>query len=92
MALGLREIVRRMGYHQPTSRTIEVFEDIRHRFIELALYLDEELPESRDKVRCQDALEDALTRAIASVARKAGPGEDPLPREMPPGHGETPAG
>jgi hypothetical protein len=88
MALGLQEIVRRMGYHRPTSETIGTFEEIRHRFIDLALWLDENLPDGRDKAEMQTQLEYAEIRAIASIARNTGPGEDPLPHTMPPGWGE----
>lgn len=89
MALGLAEIVKRMGYHRSTPQTISTFEEIRHRFIELALYLDETLPDGRDKAEAQTNLEYAEMRAITAVARDTGPGEDALPHEMLPGHGET---
>lgn len=88
MALGLREIVRRMGYHRPTAETLPVFEAIRHHFIEVALWLDETLPEGREKAEQQTNLEYAEMWAIAAVARNIGPGENPLPDEMPPGHDE----
>lgn len=93
MALGVREIVRRMGYHRPTSETLPIFEEIRHHFIELSLWLDETLPDGREKSEQQTNLEDAQMWAIAAVARNTGPGDDPLPHSMPPGHGEdAPAG
>lgn len=88
MPLGIREIVRRMGYHPATSETVGVFEDIRHRFIELALHLDETLPEGREKAEMQTCLEYAEGWAISSVARNTGPGSDALPNRMPPGYGE----
>jgi hypothetical protein len=88
MPLGLREIVRRMGYHPATSETVSVFEEIRHRFIELALWMDENLPEGREKAEMQTQLEYAEFNAIGAVARNTGPGTDPLPNRMPPGYGE----
>jgi hypothetical protein len=77
-----------MGYHPATPETVGTFEEIRHRFIELALWLDEHLPEGREKAETQTNLEYAEFNAIGAVARRTGPGEDPLPHNMPPGYGE----
>jgi hypothetical protein len=77
-----------MGYHPATPETIGVFEEIRHKFITLALEMDELLPDGRDKSEMQTNLEYAEMFAIGSVARNTGPGEDPLPSTMPPGYGE----
>lgn len=77
-----------MGYHRPTSETVGTFEEIRHRFIELAIWLDEMLPDGREKAEMQTNLEYAEFNAIAAIARRTGPGENPLPHDMPPGHGE----
>lgn len=88
MPLGLQEIVRRLGYHPATSETVPVFEENRHLFIELAIYLDETLPEGREKASAQTCLQNSLMWANAAVACNAGPGEDPIPHHMPPGYGE----
>lgn len=90
MALGVQEIVRRMGYHPPTSETIGIFEEIRHKFISLAIEMDELLPDCREKAEMQTQLEYAEFNAIGAVARNTGPGENPLPESMPPGHGDLP--
>lgn len=92
MALGLREIVRRMGWHRPTADTIPVFEEIRHKFITLALEMDELLPDCREKAEMQTQLEYAEFNAIGAIARSTGPGDNPLPEVMPPGHGEPTSG
>jgi len=89
MALGLREVVRRLGYHRPTARTIPVFEENRHLAIELMLHWDENLPEGFEKDQCLLRLQEALMWANGAVACNTGPGEDPLPHSMPPGHGES---
>lgn len=89
MSLGIQEIVRRLGYHPATSDTVPVFEKNRHLFIELSLFLDETLPEGREKAESQTCLQNSLMWANAAVACNSGSGEDPLPRHMPPGHGET---
>lgn len=92
MALGLREIVRRLGYHPAIPTTVPVFEKNRHLAIELALHWDETLPESREASLAQTHLQNALMWANAAVACNSGAGEDPLPHHMPPGHGEASTG
>jgi hypothetical protein len=92
MALGLREIVRRLGYHPATPATVPEFEQNRHLAIELALHWDENLPEGREASLAQTHLQTALMWANAAVACGTGPGEDPLPHSMPPGHGEATGG
>lgn len=88
MALGLLEVVKRLGHHQPTGATITVIEENRHRFIELMLYLDETLPDSRETSLCLTAVQEALQWANSAVVIHSSPVELPLPHEMPPGHGE----
>lgn len=89
MALGLLEIVKRLGHHQPTEATIAVIEENRHRFIELALYLDETLPPCRETSLCLTAVQEALQWANSAVVIYSSPIELPLPPDMPPGHGEN---
>lgn len=88
MALGLLEIVKRLGYHRTTPTTTPIYEENRHRFIELAMYLDETLPESREKSLCLTGLQQDLMWANAAVAIHLSPTDLPLPDSMPPGHGE----
>jgi hypothetical protein len=88
MALGIQEIVRRLGYHRATPTTAPIFEHNRHLAIELAMEWDETLPEGREKACAQTSLQEALMWANAAVACNSGPGEDPLPHDMPPGYGE----
>lgn len=89
MTLGLLEIVKRLGFHPATTRTIPIFEENRHRAIELALYYDETLPESREKSLCLTALQETNMWANAAVAIHLSPTETALPDNMPPGHGEA---
>jgi hypothetical protein len=86
MPLGLREVVRRLGYHRATEATISAFEDNRHRFIELTLWLDENLPDGREKTNSLDNLQQSLFWANASVAYTDRSEKPPLPVDMPPGH------
>jgi hypothetical protein len=88
MALGLLGIVKRLGYHPATPTTVPIFEENRHLFIELSLYVDETLPESREKSLCLTSLQAGLMWANAAVAIHLSPTETALPPQMPPGHGE----
>jgi hypothetical protein len=81
--LGLREIVRRLGYHPATPATIPLFEANRARAIDLALYWDETLPPSREASLAQTHLQNALMYANGAVALHT-PLEHPLPENMPP--------
>lgn len=92
MPLGLLEIVRRLGYHPATPKTIPMFEENRHRAIELALFWDETLPESREASLAQTHLQEALMYANGAVALYLSPTETALPEDMPPGHGEDRSG
>jgi hypothetical protein len=86
MALGVREIVRRFGYHPAKPSTVTVYEDLRHRYIELALHLDEVLADSREKVEAFTDLQKSLQSAIAVVACRMTPDDElPLPHDLPPG-------
>jgi len=68
MALGLQEVVRRLGFHPATPDTIPVFEENRHRAIEYALYLDETLPEGIEKDNAMKALQECAMWSNAAVA------------------------
>jgi hypothetical protein len=91
MALGLAEIVKRLGYHPATPTTVPFFEENRHQAIELALHWDEALPDSREKSLALTALQEALMWANAAVACNSSRGTDPLlphdmaPEDLPPG-------
>lgn len=68
MALGLREVVRRLGFHPATPQTIPVFEENRHRAIEYAMYLDETLPDGVEKDNAMRSHQVTAMWANASVA------------------------
>jgi hypothetical protein len=92
MPLGLLEIVKRLGYHPATPATVPMFEENRHRAIELALFWDETLPDSREASIAQTKLQEALMAANAAVAIHLTPTQTALPESMPPGHGEDGTG
>ncbi|HEX8321612.1 DUF7681 family protein [Longimicrobium sp.] len=85
MALGIQEIVRRMGFHPATVTTIPIFEENRHQAIEFALYLDETLPDGRDKSLALTALQECLMWANAAVACVSPLEDKHLPHDLPPG-------
>jgi hypothetical protein len=88
MSLGLLEVVRRLGYHRATERTLPLHEKNRQMAIELALFYDETLPEGFEKDEAIKAVQLAGMWANASVATRLAPTETALPADMPPGHGE----
>ena len=83
MALGIEEIVRRFGFRRPTARTISAVEENRHRVIEYALYLDETLPDGREKDLALTALQQCAMWANYAVTHDHSP-EDELPHDLPP--------
>lgn len=85
MALGLLEVVRRLGHHRPSAASIAVIEENRHRAIELMLYYDETLPEGFEKDQALQTLEAAHHWANAAVVTRRDPTDIVLPDEMPPG-------
>lgn len=66
--VGPNEINRRMGYHPATPETAPRFGSNRYEFIALAEWLDEVLPDSREKSLALTALQEALMWANAAVA------------------------
>lgn len=68
MTLGIQEVVRRLGFHPATPKTVPVFEENRHRAIEYALYLDETLPEGIEKDNAMKALQECAMWSNAAVA------------------------
>lgn len=85
MALGLLEVVRRLGHHRPSPASISIIEENRHRSIELTLYYDETLPEGFEKDRAIEAVQVAHHWANAAVITHRDPTDTALPDEMPPG-------
>lgn len=81
MALGMEEVVRRLGYHPATPQTVPVFEENRRRAIELALYYDEALPECPEAALAQTHLQIAAMFANAAVACRTPP-EIPAPDQL----------
>lgn len=68
--MELAEIDKRFTYHQPGSQQVaQRHELVRREVGELAAYLNEILPESREKALAFTALEEALMWSNAAIAR-----------------------
>jgi len=63
------ELKKRFEYHNVNEDQIETMEEIRRKFIELALLIDELCPVSREKALCITNLEISSFYANASIAR-----------------------
>jgi len=64
------ELVNRHAYHAPAREEIvQLHEAIRERTLELATWLNEVLPESREKSIALTNVDDAMLHANAAVAR-----------------------
>lgn len=78
--VGSAEIDRRMGYHPATAATIPLYEENRARFVQLACYLDQNLPAGRELAESLTNLQQSLMWANAAVACNLAPLEDPAGR------------
>ena len=63
------ELKKRFEYHSVNEDQIETMEEIRRKFIELAMLIDELCPVSREKALSLTNLETASFYANASIAR-----------------------
>ncbi len=63
------ELKKRFEYHELTEEQLELVEELRTRFIELAQFVDSNCPVSREKSLCLTNLETAMFYINASVAR-----------------------
>lgn len=63
------ELKKRFEYHELDENQLELVEELRTRFIELAQFVDSNCPVSREKSLCLSALEVASFHANSSIAR-----------------------
>lgn len=68
--IGADELAARFTYHPPTERQAELYEDIRSRAYNLALWLDEVVPDSREKSLAFTDLDHLVQHANAAIARR----------------------
>jgi len=67
------ELENRLGYHKATEETIPMHKNIRGEFLGLAKYLNDLLPEGREKSLAFTALQEAAMWSNASVACNLAP-------------------
>lgn len=81
--MNKHEIEKRFDHHPPGPRRMVIHEDTRALFKKLAIWLDMELPDSREKSEMMTLLETAMMWANACVARNLPEPSDPdmWPRE-----------
>lgn len=63
------ELKKRFEYHELNEDQIELIEELRTRFIELAQFVDSNCPVSREKSLALTQLETAMFYVNASVSR-----------------------
>ena len=68
MAVGNKEIERRMGFHPANDKTGPAHDEVRKGAIALAKKWDKLLPDGREKSLAFTELESALQRANQAVA------------------------
>ncbi len=69
MPLENAELVRRFTYHAPKGNQTERYTSIREWGLNLAVFINEHCPESREKSLAITNLEQAVMWANASIAR-----------------------
>lgn len=75
------ELGRRFAYHPPsTEEVVELHESMRRTFGNLAEWLDEKLPDCREKSLLMTKLDEACMYANATIARTQLNQETPRPR------------
>lgn len=62
------ELRNRFVFHPATADTAPKHEDVRTEFVDLALFLNGLLPESREKSLCLTALQEGMNWANAAIA------------------------
>lgn len=77
------ELENRFGYHPATPITIPLHEQVRTRFFELAIWMNDMLPEGREKSLAFTALQEAAMWSNGAIACQLAPLEpikEPLPK------------
>lgn len=72
MAVGVDELVNRFRYHPPKEGQAERFQRIRDAALDLALLIDKECPDSREKSDSLTNLDYVVYQANAAIARREG--------------------
>jgi hypothetical protein len=70
MTMTDRELEIRFTYHPPRPGQVETYNDIRSAFRQMATFLNDTLPDSREKSLAFTKLEEAVMHANSSIARE----------------------
>ena len=70
MIYSLTELQTRFTHHAPKEGQTEKYESIRKQALELAIYICESCPESRESALALTHLEDTVMWANAAIARR----------------------
>ena len=65
------ELEIRFKYHPPKPGQVPIYEDVRRKFLALAKYLSDTIPEGREKNVAFTHLEQAQFAANAAIARRS---------------------
>ncbi len=71
MAIGMDELVRRFRHHVPKDGQVDRFQRVRQACLELAVLIDEECPDSREKSDSLTNLDYVMYQANAAIARRS---------------------
>jgi len=71
-----REINNRFGFHPATNQTRPLHEESREAFTDLAHWVNETLPEGREKSLCLTAIQEAAMWSNAAIACNLAPLEE----------------
>lgn len=69
--IGMDELVRRFRYHPPTEGQPERYQAIREAALDLAVLIDNECPDSREKSHSLTLLDSVVFFANAAIARRS---------------------
>lgn len=77
MAMGIKELQNRFGYHPATPDTAPQHARIRNLFLDLAITLDSALPDGRDKSLALTELQSAMHWSNSAIAMLTPVAADP---------------
>lgn len=77
MAMGVKEILNRFGYHPATPDTAPQHARVRQLFADLASVLDDALPDGRDKSLAITELQSSMHWANSAIAMQTPVALDP---------------
>lgn len=65
-----KDLTHRFSYHKPDGLAIISHSDVREKFLEAAITMEQILPDGREKSIVQTKIEEAMFWANAAIARE----------------------